>query len=207
MCKLFAQTAVLWILMCLGPVAFAPAQQAALGLIDGSILFLDEDSDSRCAAVNTFNADFFIRSCDRRLILITADDRETPFVVDEGFNVSSDDGSPAGRIRFATDNDGLRQVFWLSDENFPEGPDFVISYISATDQLSVATVAGQDGEAIPLQPVNISQTQCDPFATFDGGTELLCPRTCGVLGTAPLLACTMLVGLRLRSPRRNKSGA
>ena len=52
----------------------ASAQQADdFGLIDGSILFVDAESDSRCAAVNTFNADFFIRSCDRRLILLSGE--------------------------------------------------------------------------------------------------------------------------------------
>ena len=137
----------------------APAQQADdFGLIDGSILFVDAESDSRCAAVNTFNADFFIRSCDRRLILLSGQDRETPYVVDEDFNVTRLDGTEAGRIRFATDNEGFRQVFWLSDRNFAEGPDLVLTYITETDQLSVASIAGQDGEQVALAPINVSQT-------------------------------------------------
>ncbi len=165
------------------------------GLIDGSIVFVDQQSDSRCAVVNTFNADFFIRSCDRRLILLTGDDRETPYEVDEEFNVMRIDGSEAGRIRFATDNDGIRQVFWLSDRNFEEGPDLVLNYIIDTDQLAVATVAGQDGEQVPLAPINVSQTECDPLVTFDGGDELLCPRTCGVGAGGASLLLGMLFSL------------
>ena len=173
----------------------AAAQQPdAFGLIDGSILFVDEESDSRCAAVNTFNADFFIRSCDRRLILLSGDDRETPYVVDAGYNVAHLNGSPAGAIRFATDNAGVRQVFWLSDDSFAEGPDLVLNYISETDTLAVATVAGQEGEQIPLSPINISQTECDPLASFDGGEELLCPRTCGVGAAGAGLMLTLMLG-------------
>ena len=172
----------------------AMAQRAdAFGLIDGSILFIDPQSDSRCAAVNTFNADFFIRSCDRRLILLSGDDRETPYVVDQDFNVTHLNGSPAGAIRFATDNDGVRQVFWLSDDSFAEDADLVLNYISENDTLEVATVAGQEGEQIPLSPINISQTECDPLASFDGGEDLLCPRTCGLgAGGAGLMLTVML---------------
>ncbi len=173
----------------------AMAQRADnFGLIDGSILFVDEESDSRCAAVNTFNADFFIRSCDRRLILLTGDDRATPYVVDAGYNVTHLDGTAAGRIRFATDNDGFRQVFWLSDDSFAEGADLVLNYISETDTLGVATVAGQEGEQIPLSPINISQTECDPLATFDGGEELLCARTCGVGAAGASLMLSLMFG-------------
>ena len=173
----------------------AIAQQAdAFGLIDGSILFIDEESDSRCAAVNTFNADFFIRSCDRRLILLSGDDRETPYVVDAGFNVTHLDGTVAGRIRFATDNTGVRQVFWLSDDSFAEDAGFVLNYISETDTLAIATVAGQEGEQIPLSPINISQTECDPLASFDGGDELLCPRTCGLGAAGAGLMLTLMLG-------------
>ncbi len=173
----------------------ATAQQADnFGLIDGSILFIDEESDSRCAAVNTFNADFFIRSCDRRLILLSGDDRETPYVVDDGFTVTHLDGSAGGRIRFATDNDGVRQVFWLSDDSFAEGPDLVLNYISESDTLAVATVAGQEGEQIPLAPINVSQTECDPLASFDGGEELLCPPTCGVGAAGAGLMLTLMLG-------------
>ncbi len=185
----------------------ATAQRADnFGLIDGSILFVDEESDSRCAAVNTFNADFFIRSCDRRLILISGDDRETPYVVDAGFNVSHLSGSPAGAIRFATDNDGVRQVFWLSDSSFAEGPDLVLNYISETDTLEVATVAGQEGEQIPLSPINISQTECDPLASFDGGDELLCPRTCGVgaAGAGLMLALMFSFTAARKGQRRRR---
>lgn len=173
----------------------ATAQQTDFGLIDGSVVFLDEDGDSRCAAVNTFNADFFIRSCDRRLILITGDDRETPYFVDADYNVSAQDGSAAGRIRFATDNDGFRQVFWLSDEGFPEGPNLVLNYVSETDELVVATIAGQDGQQVPLEPINVRETQCDPLATFDGGDELLCPRTCGTGGAGASLMMVLMFGL------------
>ena len=187
--------AAVFALTLLSQAAFA--QQADdFGLIDGSILFVDAESDSRCAAVNTFNADFFIRSCDRRLILLSGDDRETPYVVDEDFNVTHLDGTEAGRIRFATDNEGFRQVFWLSDRNFAEGPDLVLTYITETDQLSVASIAGQDGEQVPLAPINVSQTECDPLVSFDGGDELLCARTCGAGAIAPgllfslTLACT-----------------
>ena len=171
----------------------ALAQRAdAFGLIDGSILFIDPQSDSRCAAVNTFNADFFIRSCDRRLILLSGDDRETPYVVDQDFNVTHLNGSPAGAIRFATDNDGVRQVFWLSDDSFAEDADLVLNYISENDTLEVATVAGQEGEQIPLSPVNISQTECDPLVSFDGGDELLCPRACGVGAVGAGLMLTLM---------------
>lgn len=164
----------------------ASAQQADdFGLIDGSILFVDAESDSRCAAVNTFNADFFIRSCDRRLILISGEDRETPYFVDDDFNVTRADGTEAGRIRFATDNEGFRQVFWLSDRNFAEGPDLVLTYITETDQLSVASIAGQDGEQVALAPINVSQTECDPLVSFDGGDQLLCARACGTGTVAP----------------------
>ncbi len=185
----------------------ATAQQAdAFGLIDGSILFVDDESDSRCAAVNTFNADFFIRSCDRRLILLSGDDRETPYVVDEGYNVTHLTGSSAGVIRFATDNEGIRQVFWLSDNSFAEGTDLVLNYISETDTLAVATVAGQEGEQIPLSPINISQTECDPLASFDGGDELLCPRTCGLGAAGASLTLTLMLGFtaaRRGQRRRN----
>ncbi len=183
----------------------AAAQQGdAFGLIDGSILFVDAESDSRCAAVNTFNADFFIRSCDRRLVLLSGDDRLTPYVVDAGFNVTHINGSPAGAIRFATDNDGVRQVFWLSDGSFAEGADLVLNYISETDTLAVATVAGQEGEQIPLSPINISQTECDPLASFDGGEELLCPRTCGVGAAGASLMLALMFGFTAarRSRRR-----
>ena len=187
----------------------AMAQRADnFGLIDGSILFVDEESDSRCAAVNTFNADFFIRSCDRRLILLSGDDRETPYGVDETYNVTHLDGTAAGRIRFATDNDGFRQVFWLSDDSFAEGPDLVLNYISETDTLAVATVAGQEGEQIPLSPINVSQTECDPLASFDGGEELLCPRTCGLGAAGASLMLPLMLGftaarrgLRRRQPQ------
>ncbi len=185
----------------------AAAQQGdAFGLIDGSILFVDAESDSRCAAVNTFNADFFIRSCDRRLILLSGDDRETPYVVDEGFSVTHLDGSAGGRIRFATDNDGVRQVFWLSDDSFAEGPDLVLNYISESDTLAVATVAGQEGEQIPLAPINISQTECDPLASFDGGDELLCPRTCGLGAAGASLMLTFMLGFTAarRGQRRRR---
>ena len=184
----------------------ATAQQAdAFGLIDGSILFIDQESDSRCAAVNTFNADFFIRSCDRRLILLSGDDRETPYVVDAGFNVTHLDGTVAGRIRFATDNAGVRQVFWLSDDSFAEGADLVLNYISETDTLDVATVASQEGEQIPLSPINVRQTECDPLASFDGGEDLLCPRTCGLGAGGAGLMLTLMLGFtaarRGRTPR------
>ncbi len=182
----------------------ASAQQADdFGLIDGSILFVDAESDARCAAVNTFNADFFIRSCDRRLILISGDDRETPYLVDDDFNVTRTDGSDAGRIRFATDNDGFRQVFWLSDRNFAEGPDLVLAYVTDTDQLTVASIAGQDGEQVPLAPINVSQTECDPLVSFDGGDELLCARTCGAGAAAPgLLLSLTLACFATRRRRR-----
>jgi len=173
----------------------ASAQQAEFGLIDGSIIFLDEQSDSRCAAVNTFNADFFIRSCDRRMILLSGEDRETPYAVDQAYDVFRLDGVPAGRIRFATDNDGLRQVFWLSDRTFPEGPDLVLNYVVETDQLNVATVVGQDGEPVPLSPINVSNTECDPLAAFDGNDEVLCPRTCGVGSAGSLLMTSLLFAL------------
>lgn len=176
-------------ILCLLPAANGAFAQVGdnFGLIDGSIVFIDEQSDSRCAAVNTFNADFFIRSCDRRIILLSGDDRETPYTVDEEFNVFRLDGTESGRIRFATDNDGVRQVFWLSDRNFEEGPDLVLNYITDTDQLAVATVAGQEGQQVPLAPINVSMTECDPLASFDGGDELLCPRTCGAGGASLLL--------------------
>ncbi len=200
--------ALLSLTISLGCVLFcrsAAAQQGdAFGLIDGSILFIDEDSDSRCAAVNTFNADFFIRSCDRRLILLSGDDRETPYLVDEAYSVTHQSGSPAGAIRFATDNDGVRQVFWLSDSSFAEGADLVLNYVSETNTLAVATVAGQDGEQIPLSPINISQTECDPLASFDGGEELLCPRTCGVGAAGASLMLSLFFGCTaaLRPRRR-----
>lgn len=181
----------------------ASAQQADdFGLIDGSILFVDAESDSRCAAVNTFNADFFIRSCDRRLILLSGDDRETPYSVDEDFNVTRTDGTEAGRIRFATDNDGFRQVFWLSDRNFAEGPDLVLTYITDTDQLAVASIAGQDGEQVPLAPLNVSQTQCDPLVSFDGGDELLCARACGAGAAAPGLLLSLTLACAAARRRR-----
>jgi len=186
----------------------ATAQQADnFGLIDGSILFVDEESNSRCAAVNTFNADFFIRSCDRRLILLSGDDRETPYVVDAGFSVTHLNGSPAGAIRFATDNDGARQVFWLSDDSFAEGADLVLNYISETDTLAVATIAGQEGEQIPLSPINVRSTECDPLASFDGGEELLCPRTCGVGAAGASLVLTLMLGFTAarRGRRRRQS--
>ena len=185
----------------------ATAQQGDnFGLIDGSILFIDSESDSRCAAVNTFNADFFIRSCDRRLILLSGDDRTAPYVVDEGFNVTNLSGAPAGAIRFATDNDGVRQVFWLSDGSFAEGANLVLNYLSESDTLAVATVAGQEGEQVPLAPINVSQTQCDPLASFDGGTELLCPRTCGVGTAGAALMLTVMLGFAAarRGRRRPK---
>jgi len=181
----------------------AYAQQADdFGLIDGSILFVDAESDSRCAAVNTFNADFFIRSCDRRLILLSGDDRETPYVVDDNFNVTRLDGTEAGRIRFATDNDGFRQVFWLSDRNFDEGPDLVLTYITETDQLAVASIAGQDGEQVSLAPLNVRQTECDPLVSFDGGDELLCARACGAGAVAPGLLLTLTLACAAARRRR-----
>ncbi len=173
----------------------ATAQQANnFGLIDGSILFIDEETPTRCAAVNTFNADFFIRSCDRRLILLSDIDRETPYVVDAAYNVTHLDGTARGRIRFATDNDGARQVFWLSDDSFPEGEDLVLNYISESDTLEVATVAGQEGEQLPLSPINVRQTECDPLASFDGGDELLCARTCGLGAAGAGLMLTLMLG-------------
>lgn len=185
-----------WLIPCMATLA----QQDSFGLIDGSIVFLDAESDARCAAVNTFNADFFIRSCDRRLILITGDDRETPYMVDEDYTVFRIDGAPAGRIRFATDNDGLRQVFWLSDSTFPEGPNLVLNYVEDTDQLAVASVVGQEGEEVPLAPINVRDTQCDPLGTFDGGDDLLCERTCG-LQNFSLMLMTFL-GLTFSARRR-----
>jgi hypothetical protein len=169
-----------------------------IGLIDGTIIFLDGDSNARCAAVNTINADFIIRSCDRRLVLLRGEDRETPYLVDESYSVLREDGEPAGRIRFATDNEGFRQVFWLSDDNFPEGEDFVLRYNTATDQLSVETVAGQNNEIIPVAPINVTGTECDPLVSFDGDMEVLCPQPCGTGGLPALLGMPLvLLAMRL----------
>ncbi len=180
------------------------AQQSDFGLIDGTIVFLDEQSNSRCAAINTFNADFMIRSCDRRIVLLSGEDRLTPYEVDTGYNVFGPDEAPAGRIRFATDNDGLRQVFWLSDDGFTAGPNLVLNYIVESDSLTVATVAGQDGEQIPLSPINISNTQCDPLNSFDGEPEVLCERVCGMGALIPSLMLTLMLAWRPSGGRRRR---
>ncbi|MCG3137019.1 MAG: hypothetical protein HJJLKODD_00860 [Phycisphaerae bacterium] len=186
-------------------VAAGNAQPADdFGLIDGTIVFIDPEGDSRCAAVNTFNADFFIRSCDRRIVLVTSDDRLTPYIVDENYIVTRDGGAPAGHIRFATDNEGFRQVFWLSDDNFAEGADFVLQYDLETDTLSVASALGQDGQVILLAPINLRDTNCDPSVNYDGDKVVLCSRTCGIgTGAATLALCLSFTAGRSLFRRRS----
>ncbi len=193
--RLWVIAALVVLILCQVSTGIAQEKNLNFGLINGSIVFLDPDSNSTCGAINTFNADFFIRSCDRRLILLTGDDRVIPYYVDTDYNVFRDDGVAAGRLRFATDNDGFRQVFWLSDSTFPEGEDFILNYIEATDQLAVATYHDpQTDQVLPLQPANISQTQCDPSVKFDGSTEVLCPTFCGSGSESTLFGIALVVG-------------
>ncbi len=173
----------------------AGAQQGGFDVLDGIIVFVDGEGDGRCAAVNTINADFFIRSCDRRLVLLRGNDRPVPFTVTRGFDVFHDSGQAAGKLRFASDRDGFRQVFWLSDTNFPEGEDLVLRYNTETDQLSVEVIEGQGAEMIPVRPINVTGTQCNPTVTFDGDETLLCRRTCGLSSIGTMLAMTLGLGL------------
>jgi hypothetical protein len=178
-------------------------------LIDGTIVFVDEDSGLQCGAVNTINADFMIRSCDRRLILLSGDDRATPYTVDLNYDVFHDDGTPSGYVRFATDRDNFRQVFWLTDGAILDSdPNKVLRYDSANDTLTVATAETQDEEGnvsvIAIEPVNVQGTECNPSAQFDGNDELLCARACGSGGfMASALLMFGLAGLRVRTRRPN----
>lgn len=119
--------------------------------VDPWIVYLDDESTSACAVVNTVDAQLVVLADTNELAIVSGSDvilGDT--LVTDGFVTFA--GDPAGRIVFAEDGDGLRSLWWLDLTGHVVGVDGFTLEPFSTDSF----------------PDEYSDVPCDPAPLWDG---------------------------------------
>lgn len=196
------------------------AQEPAI--VDGTLRFLDDPAfgNDQCTIVNTLGEEFFVRQCDRRLVLARSifsgneltlqennADELTDFTVLPDLRVVDERNSArTGKLMFGTDANGLRTLFWVADDESFDPVDGrsvrngVLSYdrMERSVTLVIANVLDDQGNVLrrePFFPSDLGANIGDPQL---GNRELFLP--CGADRTIidvddrgePVLGCDLL---------------
>ena len=78
------------------------------------VLFLDDESESRCDVVNADNAELVVLQGTGQMVIVSGTDVTLADTVVDALGFVTFEGDPAGVIDFALDGDGLRTLWWTS---------------------------------------------------------------------------------------------
>ncbi len=121
-------------------------------------IYVDPLSDSACDVVNAANAELVVLSDTGQLVIVSGDDVVLQDTVVDLDGLVSFEGSPAGLIDFAEDDDGFRTLWWMS----------LTGRVVEVDEFT--------GEPTPtdLFPGDIGNVPCDACPFWDD------PAVCGL---------------------------
>jgi len=156
------------------------------------VLFLDDQSSSRCDLVNADNAELVVLQGTGQMRIVSATDVTFSDLIVDTQGFVSFEGEPAGVIDFSEDGDGFRSLWWMS---------LTGNVIRVNELTGAPTVTNRSPEDSRSVPCDACEFWDDPADCPDPLPPI--PPLCGpgvpAVGTL-MLSGLMAVRLRRRGP-------